>query len=221
MNPQTLNRQSMTHWVLSCARLMRENQAYLTHLDSAIGDADHGANMTRGFNAAEAKLLELPPDTSPGEVLVLTGQTLVTSIGGASGPLWGAVFRRTGKSLSGLLEVDLAALEGALDKGLVAVMELGAAEPGDKTMVDALSPAVDALKAALRAGVPLEEALEKAQVAALEGAQQTTPMLARKGRASYLGERSVGHQDPGAASTALIITALNLSLRDLALRGEG
>jgi len=226
MNPRTLNRQSMTHWVLICARLMRENQAYLTQLDSAIGDADHGANMTRGFNAAEAKLLELTNDSTPGEVLVLTGQTLVTSIGGASGPLWGAVFRRTGKSLGNALEVDLTQLEGALDKGLVAVMELGAAEPGDKTMVDALSPAVDALKAALGGGVSLEGALEKAQLAALEGAQNTTPMLARKGRASYLGERSVGHQDPGAASTALIITALHLSLRDpfqgdQALRGEG
>ena len=146
---QTLNRQSMTNWVLTCARLMRENQAYLTQLDSAIGDADHGANMTRGFNAAEAVLLELADDSTPGEVLILTGQTLVTSIGGASGPLWGAVFRRTGKSLGNALEVDLTQLEGALDKGLVALMELGAAEPGDKTMVDALSPAVDALKAAL------------------------------------------------------------------------
>ena len=216
MNRQTLNRQSVTNWVLTCARLMREYQAFLTQLDSAIGDADHGANMTRGFNAAEAILLELTDDRTPGEVLVLTGQTLVTSIGGASGPLWGAVFRRTGKTLGEVLEVDLALLEGALDKGLVAVMELGAAEPGDKTMVDALSPAVDALKAALQNGSSLQGALEKAQVAALEGAQNTTPLLARKGRSSYLGERSVGHQDPGAASTALIITALNL-----AFRGEG
>ncbi len=208
MNRDTLTRETMTRWVVTCARLMREHQAYLTQLDSAIGDADHGANMTRGFNAAELKVLELGPETSPGEVLVVAGQTLVTSIGGASGPLWGAVFRRTGKTLAALERVDLKAFTDALDKGLVAVMELGAAEPGDKTMVDALSPAVEALKAALLEGVSLSEALERAQMAASEGAQGTTPLLARKGRASYLGERSVGHQDPGAASTSLIITAL-------------
>ena len=218
MTQTVLNSRTMTLWVLTCARLMREHQAYLTHLDSAIGDADHGANMTRGFNAAEGRLSELAPGTPPGEMLVITGQTLVTSIGGASGPLWGAVFRHTGKTLSGLEMVTPAQFTDALDKGLVAVMELGAAEPGDKTMVDALSPAVDALKAALRDGPALLTAFEQAQRAATEGAHSTTPMLARKGRASYLGERSVGHQDPGAASTALIVTALYQVLSDQALR---
>ena len=207
MTQTVLDSHIMTRWVLTCARLMREHQAYLTHLDSAIGDADHGANMTRGFNAAESRLGELAPGSPPGEVLVITGQTLVTSIGGASGPLWGSVFRRTGRTLSGP-EVTLAQFTDALDKGLVAVMELGAAEPGDKTMVDALSPAVDALKVALQDGPALLPAFEQAQRAATDGAHSTTPMLARKGRASYLGERSVGHQDPGAASTALIVMAL-------------
>lgn len=215
MRQSLLTTPIMTRWVLTCARLMREQQAYLTQLDSAIGDADHGANMTRGFNAAEIRVAELGPETLPGEVLVIAGQTLVTSIGGASGPLWGAVFRRTGKSLAGLATVNLAQFAAALDKGLVAVMELGTAEPGDKTMVDALSPAVDSFRAATLDGLALGPAIRQAQVAATQGALNTTPMLARKGRASYLGERSVGHQDPGAASTALIVSALHLTFQEL------
>lgn len=214
MSHPTLDHSSMTRWVRTCARLMRDHQAYLTQLDSAIGDADHGANMTRGFNAAEERVSELGRDTSPGEVLVTTGRTLVTSIGGASGPLWGAVFRRTGQTLLGLESVTLVQFTEALDKGLVAVMELGAAEPGDKTMVDALAPAVDALKRAQSSRLTLLLALEAAHLAATAGASATTPLLARKGRASYLGERSVGHQDPGATSTALIITALYTALRE-------
>lgn len=210
--PSLLNSHAMIRWVALCARFMREQQAYLTHLDSAIGDADHGANMTRGFDAAEARLAELAAP-APGEVLATTGHALVTSIGGASGPLWGSVFRRAGHALGDAAEVDLAALAHALGAGLAAVMELGSAEPGDKTMVDALAPAVDALHAAARDGAALGEALDAARRAAEEGARLTTPMLARKGRASYLGERSVGHLDPGAASTALIVAALPLAWR--------
>ncbi len=208
-----MTNETIRQWILECARLMRDRQAYLTQLDAAIGDADHGSNMTRGFDAAEARLAEMPSDTTPGALLVMVGQTLVSSIGGASGPIWGSVFRRAGKTLGEGAQITQALFVEALDKGLVAVMELGAAEPGDKTMVDALSPAVDALKSALQQGAPLEQAVTDAREAANRGALETVPMVARKGRASYLGERSVGHQDPGATSTALIVAALELAVK--------
>jgi phosphoenolpyruvate---glycerone phosphotransferase subunit DhaL len=208
-----MTNETIRQWIQECARLMRDRQAYLTQLDAAIGDADHGSNMTRGFDAAEAKLAEMPADTAPGALLVMVGQTLVSSIGGASGPIWGSVFRRAGKTLGEGSDISHALFVEALDKGLVAVMELGAAEPGDKTMVDALSPAVDALKGALGQGVSLEQAVTDATEAANRGALETVPMVARKGRASYLGERSVGHQDPGATSTALIVAALERAVK--------
>jgi len=199
---------TVTRWMRSCADVFVEQRDYLTQLDAAIGDADHGANMTRGFSAVEAKLDGLDGGTPPGKILVLAGSTLVSTVGGASGPLWGSAFRRAGKALGEQPSATGAELADALDAAVAAIVELGAAERGDKTMVDALAPAVDALRASLASGASLPDALAAARTAAEDGMRATVPMLARKGRASYLGERSIGHQDPGATSTALIVAAL-------------
>jgi dihydroxyacetone kinase-like protein len=164
--------------------------------------------MMRGFSAVEAKLDGLDGGTPPGKILVLAGSTLVSTVGGASGPLWGSAFRRAGKALGEQPSATGAELADALDAAVAAIVELGAAERGDKTMVDALAPAVDALRASLASGASLPDALAAARTAAEDGMRATVPMLARKGRASYLGERSIGHQDPGATSTALIVAAL-------------
>ncbi|MFD9394005.1 dihydroxyacetone kinase subunit DhaL [Streptomyces sp. NPDC060000] len=169
----------------------------LTALDSPIGDADHGSNLRRGFTAVSTVLEKEAPET-PGAVLVLAGRQLISTVGGASGPLYGTLLRRTGKALGDAAEVDEARFAEALRAGVDAVMQLGGAAPGDKTMIDALVPAVDALSHGFGA----------ARVAAEQGAEATTPLQARKGRASYLGERSIGHQDPGATSAALLIAAL-------------
>jgi phosphoenolpyruvate---glycerone phosphotransferase subunit DhaL len=199
---------TVTRWMRRCAGVFVEQRDYLTQLDAAIGDADHGANMTRGFSAVEAKLDGLDGGTPPGRILVLAGSTLVSTVGGASGPLWGSAFRRAGKSLGDQPTATGAELADALDAAVAAVVELGAAERGDKTMLDALGPAVDALRTSLDGGASLAGALAAARAAAEDGMRATVPMLARKGRASYLGERSIGHQDPGATSTALIVAAL-------------
>jgi dihydroxyacetone kinase-like protein len=180
---------------------------HLTQLDSAIGDGDHGVNMTRGLRAV-VEALDGVGDEAPGKQLITAGKTLVSKVGGASGPLWGTALRRAGRAIADAPAVDGPALATALEAALAGVKELGAAEPGDKTMVDALGPAVDALRSGVEAGTPLAEAIEAATRAAEEGARATVPMQARKGRASYLGERSVGHEDPGAASTALVMSAL-------------
>jgi phosphoenolpyruvate---glycerone phosphotransferase subunit DhaL len=169
---------------------------WLTGLDSAIGDADHGSNMRRGFAAVLAALEREAPAT-PGAVLVLAGRTLVSTVGGASGPLFGTLLRRTGKALGEAELVSEAEFAGALRAGVDAVARLGGAAAGDKTMLDALLPAAEALPG-----------YEAARRAADEGAEATVPIRARKGRASYLGERSVGHKDPGAASSALLVAAL-------------
>ncbi|MEU3608030.1 dihydroxyacetone kinase subunit DhaL [Streptomyces sp. NPDC035033] len=169
----------------------------LTELDAAIGDADHGANLRRGFAAVARVLAEEPPAT-PGAVLVAAGRQLISTVGGASGPLYGTLLRRAGKALGEAGEVSRAELAEALAAGVAAVGQLGGAAPGDKTMLDALTPAVAALPGSFAA----------ARAAAEEGAAATVPLRARKGRASYLGERSVGHQDPGATSSALLFAAL-------------
>jgi dihydroxyacetone kinase-like protein len=196
---------SVTTWLNEAASAVEVEAGHLTQLDSAIGDGDHGLNMTRGFRAVVAGLDDGEP---PGRQLITAGKTLVSTVGGASGPLWGLALRRAGRAVGDAAEVDGEGLLQALDAALAAVVELGAAEPGDKTMVDALGPAVEALRERLAAGDELEAALVAAADAADAGARATTPMQARKGRASYLGERSVGHQDPGATSTALIVRAL-------------
>jgi dihydroxyacetone kinase-like protein len=192
-------------WIAAVAAAVSEHAEYLTQLDSAIGDADHGVNMNRGFTAVQSAMETAEP-ASVGDVFVRTGSTLVSRVGGASGPLYGTAFRAIGKALPAGSTVDAAALARALRTGLEAVQKLGAAVPGDKTIVDAYAPAVAAFEKELDAGLPA--AAVAAAAAAAEGMRATTALQARKGRASYLGPRSVGHQDPGATSTWLIFRAL-------------
>ncbi|MDF5755881.1 dihydroxyacetone kinase subunit DhaL [Spongiactinospora sp. TRM90649] len=199
-----------TDWIDEIARLVTAERDHLTELDAAIGDADHGANLDRGFTAARATLSARPPGT-PGDALVLLGGALIRKVGGASGPLYGTLFRQAGKALGDAPRVTPADLAGALEAGLRAVRELGHAEDGDKTMVDALAPAVRALREAVGNGEGERAAFEAASRAAQEGASATIPLRARKGRASYLGERSVGHIDPGAVSSSLIMQALRVT----------
>jgi dihydroxyacetone kinase-like protein len=202
-----VNASTVRRWLEGAAASVREQREYLTQLDAAIGDADHGTNMDRGFAAVVEKLAGAD-DLPPGKVLTTAGATLVSTVGGASGPLWGTALRRAGRALGDAEEFDAVDLADALDAALEGVVELGAAQEGDKTMVDALAPAVRALRADLDGGGTVTSALAAARTAAEEGMRATVPLQASKGRASYLGERSIGHQDPGATSTALILAAL-------------
>jgi phosphoenolpyruvate---glycerone phosphotransferase subunit DhaL len=204
----------MASWLQGSAVALREQRDYLTQLDAAIGDADHGTNMDRGFTSVVAKLEELDDSTPPGKMLVTAGSTLVSTVGGASGPLWGTALRRAGRSIGDGESFDGAALALALEAALDGVVELGAAQPGDKTMVDALQPAVRALRERVDGGASAADALAAAREAAEEGMQATVPLQASKGRASYLGERSIGHQDPGATSTVFILRALEQAVRE-------
>ncbi|GAA3083494.1 dihydroxyacetone kinase subunit DhaL [Streptosporangium carneum] len=194
-------------WIGEIAAAVRADKDRLTRLDAAIGDADHGANLERGFDAVVRALADDSPDT-PGALLGLVGNTLIRRVGGASGPLYGTAFREAGKALGDARTVSTADLARALEAGLAGVRRLGGAAEGDKTMVDAIAPAVRALAEAVRDGSGQREALGAAASAALAGAEATIPMRAGKGRASYLGPRSVGHEDPGAASAALVFAAL-------------
>jgi dihydroxyacetone kinase-like protein len=193
-------------WVAAIASSVADNADHLTQLDSAIGDADHGVNLRRGFAAVTAALDGFEAATV-GDVFVKTGTTLVSKVGGASGPLYGTVFRAMGKALPEAT-VDASGFGKALHAGLEGVQKLGAAVPGDKTIVDAYVPAVAAFDAAVAAGGDFATAAADAARAAEEGMRATTELQARKGRASYLGGRSVGHQDPGATSTWLVFKAL-------------
>ncbi len=204
----------LVRWMRNCAATFAAQREYLTDLDAAIGDADHADNMTRGFTAVAERLDGLESDAVPGRVLVLAGSTLISTVGGASGPLWGSALRRAGKTLGEERTITTTGMAAALAAAVTAIVELGEAQPGDKTMVDALAPAAAALQAAGEAGVPLGEALAAARMAAEDGMRATIAMPARKGRASYLGERSVGHQDPGATSAAFIIAALEQAVAD-------
>jgi dihydroxyacetone kinase-like protein len=199
-------------WLHEAQAAVTGRADYLTQLDAAIGDGDHGINMTRGFDAVGKALAAQGAETPPGRLLVLAGKTLVSTVGGASGPLWGSALRAAGRSLGDADDVDGSQLAAALDAALAAVVDLGAARPGDKTMVDALTPATATLRERLSEGATIAEAVSAAAEAAEAGARATTPMQARKGRASYLGERSIGHQDPGATSAALIIRALQTAV---------
>ena len=199
-------------WLNEARSAIAGRADYLTQLDAAIGDGDHGINMTRGFEAVAKAIAAQGSDTPPGRLLVLAGNTLVETVGGASGPLWGSLFRAAGGSLGDAEGFDGEALAGALDAGLGAVVALGAAAPGDKTMVDALDPATATLRARIADGASVAEAFAAAAEAGEAGAAATVPMQARKGRASYLGERSIGHQDPGATSAALIVRALHAAV---------
>jgi dihydroxyacetone kinase-like protein len=198
-------------WLAASAAAIREQRDYLTQLDAAIGDADHGANMDRGFTAVLERLDGDSPAEPPGKLLLTAGSTLVSTVGGASGPLWGTALRRAGRVLGEADEFGAEELVAALDAALAGVVDLGAASEGEKTMVDALAPAVRALREQVGNGAGLADALAAARQAGEEGMRATVPLQALKGRASYLGERSIGHQDPGATSTALILAALERS----------
>jgi phosphoenolpyruvate---glycerone phosphotransferase subunit DhaL len=194
-------------WLGEVATRLKAERDFLTQLDAAIGDADHGVNMHRGFTAVMARVAELG-DATPGQLLKATGRTFVSTVGGAAGPLYGTAFLQAGEALADQRQFGPRALLEALRAALEGVQRIGAAAVGDKTMVDALSPALGAFELELRTGGSLETASCAAREAAADGMRATIPLQARKGRASYLGPRSVGHQDPGATSTALMFAAL-------------
>ena len=208
----SVNAETVHRWLKQAAASLHEQRDYLTQLDAAIGDADHGTNMDRGFTAVVEKLNTLDGSLPPGKVLTTAGATLVSTVGGASGPLWGTALRRAGRALGDREAFDGPDLAAALGAALDGVVELGAAQEGDKTMVDALAPAVRMLNERLSGGAALSDALAAAQTASEEGMRATVPLQAIKGRASYLGERSIGHQDPGATSTWIIVGALASSV---------
>jgi dihydroxyacetone kinase-like protein len=198
---------TITSWMHEIDASVRAERDHLVQLDAAIGDGDHGTNMVRGFEAV-VQALAADAGSPPGRLLIISGRTLVSTVGGASGPLWGSALRNAGRTLGDAQTFDGAQLAELLAAALAAVKDLGTASVGDKTMVDALEPAVDTLRARVAEGESLPAAIDAAASAAEDGMRATIPLQARKGRASYLGERSVGHQDPGATSTALIVRAL-------------
>lgn len=201
-----ITREDVLEWIRAYAAVIADNREYLIELDAAIGDADHGANLDRGFKAVLAKLPELA-DKDIGTILKTIGMTLVSTIGGASGPLYGTFFLQAGLKTAGKLELSLPDWVEALEAAVLGVTTRGKAEPGDKTMLDALLPALQALATCQADDAAAAQALSNSAEAARLGMEATRPMLARKGRASYLGERSVGHQDPGATSSYLLIQA--------------
>ena len=198
---------TITAWMREIDGAVRAERDHLVQLDAAIGDGDHGTNMVRGFEAV-VQALDGAGDQPPGKLLILAGRTLVSTVGGASGPLWGSALRSGGRVLGDSSTFDGDLLVEVLAAALASVKDLGTAAAGDKTMVDSFEPAVDALRKKLSEGASVADAIDAAAAAAEAGMRATIPLQARKGRASYLGERSVGHQDPGATSTALIIRAL-------------
>jgi phosphoenolpyruvate---glycerone phosphotransferase subunit DhaL len=198
----TITHAAVEDWMKRFAAEVAENRTYLTRLDGAIGDGDHGTNMDRGMKKALERL-EAADSDDIGASLKAVGMALVSSVGGAAGPLYGTLFMQMGQAAAGKSELDLAGFTEALDAGVQGVVKRGKAEPGDKTMLDALGPALDALREA--DGDDVGGALQRAAEAAREGMEATVPMVARKGRASYLGERSAGHQDPGATSSHLLL----------------
>jgi dihydroxyacetone kinase-like protein len=198
---------TLQDWISRFGAAMAEKREWLTELDSAIGDADHGANMARGMTAVTEKLGAGAP-TGIDDLLKTVGMTLVSSVGGASGPLYGTFFLRMGMSSGAVSSLDGPALAAALRAGLEGIVARGKPEAGDKTLFDAMAPAVDALDDALASGASVSEGARAAADAAAAGRDATLPLVARKGRASYLGERSAGHLDPGAASTAILFETL-------------
>jgi dihydroxyacetone kinase-like protein len=200
----SITRDDTLNWVKAIASVINENSKYLTELDAAIGDADHGANMDRGFKAVMNKMPEIS-DKDIGTIFKTVGMTLISTVGGAGGPLYGTFFLQVGMKTAGKMELSLTDWADALEAALNGVIMRGKAELGDKTMVDALTPAVATLKQSIQESQPINKALELSAEAARKGMEGTVPLVARKGRASYLGERSAGHQDPGATSSFLIL----------------
>jgi dihydroxyacetone kinase-like protein len=204
-----ITRDSTLRWMSAFAEEMAEHRQELVRLDTAIGDGDHGTNMNRGMQKAMEKLGGAQP-ADPGAVLKTVAMTLISSVGGAAGPLYGTLMLQMGNAMAGQDDVDLAGFAAAWQKALEGVRARGKAEPGDKTMVDALTPAVEALEQAS----DLDDGLKAAVQAAEQGMNATTPLVARKGRASYLGDRSAGHQDPGATSTYYLFKSAAEALSD-------
>jgi phosphoenolpyruvate---glycerone phosphotransferase subunit DhaL len=200
----TASQRDVMRWIEDFAAEVETHKERLTQLDSAIGDGDHGINMARGMRTARSKIEGLD-DPDIGKLLKAVGMALVSSVGGAGGPLYGTLFMQMGSKLSGAEKLSLEDWAEALEAGVNGIRARGKAEVGDKTMLDALSPAVEALKGAISEGATLPEALKRSAAAAEEGVASTIPLVARKGRASYLGERSAGHQDPGATSSHLLL----------------
>lgn len=200
-------RDEIVRWLQNLAGVLTENKEYLTELDSAIGDADHGINMKRGFDKVMDKLPSVA-DKDIGSILKTTGMTLISSVGGASGPLYGTFFMRSGMAAAAKEKLTGQDLMELLQAGVEGIIQRGRAQPGDKTMVDAWLPALDALKSELAEDGETVAALRSAVSAAEQGMKDTIPMQAKKGRASYLGERSIGHQDPGATSSYLMLKTL-------------
>ncbi|ARV62760.1 dihydroxyacetone kinase subunit L [Nostocales cyanobacterium HT-58-2] len=202
-----LTKEQILQWLQTFAAQIEQNKDYLTELDAAIGDADHGMNMDRGFKKV---ILQLPTvaDKDIGSILKTVSMTLISSVGGASGPLYGTLFLQASTVVAGQQELSDNDVHQMLKAGLNGVLQRGKAQLGDKTMVDVLSPAVSAFQQALSEGNNILEAMQQAVTAAEQGMKDTTPLVAKKGRASYLGERSIGHQDPGATSSYLMLKSL-------------
>lgn len=204
---EVLGREAFVLWLQLTAAVMEEQRNFLTELDAAIGDADHGINMDRGFKKVMEKLPAVE-QKDIGSILRETALALISSVGGASGPLYGTFFLKAGAVAAGRKQLNDGELSCLLRAGVEAVIERGRAKVGDKTMVDALVPATDTLEGALEEGMDIKEALKRAVASAQRGMKNTIPMIAKKGRASYMGERSIGHQDPGATSSWLLLKAL-------------
>lgn len=204
---QVLTKQHIVNWLQRCADVFTEQREFLTQLDTEIGDGDHGLNMNRGFNKVLEKLPSVA-DKDIGFILKNTGMTLLSSVGGASGPLFGTFFIRASQSTLAKQSLDLPALCQMMKEGAEGVVMRGKAEPGDKTMCDVWWPVVEQLELARDQHLPIEVALQQSVTRAQQALAGTITMQARKGRASYLGERSIGHQDPGATSVMLMVQAL-------------
>ncbi|BDZ53147.1 dihydroxyacetone kinase subunit DhaL [Agromyces marinus] len=194
-------------WVRRGAETLAEHRVELITLDREIGDGDHGENMDRGFQAVLPKLDDLPAGSAPSDVLKLVATTLISTVGGAAGPLYGTAFLKGSMAVAGESSLDAAGVAAMLEAARDGIVSRGKAESGDKTMVDAWTPAVDAARSAADGGASAAETLRAAADAAATGAAATEPLVARKGRASYLGERSAGHRDPGAQSTVYLLEA--------------
>ncbi|NLB71137.1 MAG: dihydroxyacetone kinase subunit L [Chloroflexi bacterium] len=199
-----IKKDDVLNWVRDYAQVIEENFEMLTDLDREIGDADHGANMRRGFKAVLEKLPSVE-DKDIGAILKSVGMTLLSKVGGAAGPLYSTLFMKAGTTIGAKTEMELSDWAQALEAGTAGIAALGKAQPNDKTMLDALYPAINALNSAMENGASTGQALQKSAEGAREGMLATIPLIAHKGRASYLGERSAGHQDPGATSTYLLI----------------
>ena len=203
----SLGHDDVVRWIRAFAAEVGANKEQLTQLDAAVGDGDHGINMDRGMSAVLVKVDSAGEEQDIAGLLKAVGMTLVSTVGGAGGPLYGTLFLQMGTAVSGKTELGPDDWAAALEAAVTGVQARGKAEPGDKTMIDALIPGRDALKAALAEGATFEDALRQSADAADQGMRDTVPLVARKGRASYLGERSAGHQDPGATSSHLLLEA--------------